>query len=242
MKKILSISFIAAVLFASLTARAEAFKISCDSGPEGFTFTYKHFPLAGSGSITLTGPDDMPGIIKFRFILITLATLELSLESIEPAAVTPQCSIHYRIAGAFSDTPVKEGAISLPFGHAGISNSLLYRAEDIAYDMEGVLQIRRRRSNYVLNFGLGNLTGIREAQADPDNNTINQTILRDTGAHFATINLAFHPRPLTCTMDFSVTTITPREPENPDDAFTFSGSLPMPYGNYHLWFYRDPKY
>ena len=242
MKRILAVVFIAAVFVAGLTGRAEAFTISFDAGPEGFTFTYKNFPLAGSGSILLTGPEDMPKIIKLRFILIPVATLELSMNSISPDAVTPKCSIHYSFMSTFSDTPVMVDDISLPFGHGGVSNSLQYRAEDVAYDMEGVLQVKRKKSNYVLNFALGNLTGVRQAEADPDNNTIHQIIVRDNGAQFTTINLAFHPSLATNRMDFSVTTITPREPGNPDGAFTFEGSLPMPYGSYPLWFYRDPKY
>jgi hypothetical protein len=236
-KRLACVCAVTALVMLASTERAEAFKVEYDAGLEGFSLSYRFFPFLGSGNIDLAGPDAPHQDINVRFFFIRFAVLVLSLKSITPDA-KPKLTLHYNLSSNLFPFLQSAGDISIPFGHGGISNSLFYRAEDRAYELEGVLQVRRRSSGYALNFGLGNLNGMWEAQADPDNKTIQQIITRDNGLQFADINLIFTPQLFTSTIAFNIA-ITPLSAALPDDVFTLAGSLPVPYGSYHFWFYRD---
>ena len=237
MKRLACVCAVTAMVMLASTERAEAFKVEYEAGLDGFSLSYRFFPFLGCGKVSLAGPDAPHQDIKFRFFFIHFASLVLSVKSIAPDD-KPKLTLHYNISSNFFTFLKSAGDISLPFGHGGISNSLLYRAEDIAYEMEGALQVKRRRSRYALNFALGNLNGMWEAQADPDNKTIQQIITRDNGVRFADINLTFTPRLFTSKIAFNIA-ITPLSATLPDDIIILAGSLPLPYGSYHYWFYRD---
>jgi hypothetical protein len=237
MKRVACACAVTALVMLASIERAEAFKVEYEAGLDGFSLSYRFFPFLGSGKVYLAGPDTPHQNINLRFFFIRFAVLVLSIKAIAPDDKS-KLTLHYNISSNLFTFLKSAGDISLPFGHGGASNSLFYRAEDRAYDMEGVLQVKRRRSRYALNFGLGNLNGMWEAQADPDNKTIQQVITRDNGLQFADINLTFTPQLFTSKIAFSIA-ITPLSAALPDDIFTLAGSLSVPYGIYHFWFYRD---
>ena len=238
MRKRVAAAAVAALILLAMTGRAEAFDIGYDAGPDGFVFHYTSFPLLGSGKLELADPQDPAQDIRFRFIILPFATVSLSIVSMEPNAPSPQLTLHYVLSTWILPKAEIAGDITLPFGHAGLSNRNSYIGVHPDYEMEGVLSVGRRISSYVLDFGLWNLNGIWKAETTTYTPSIQQTISRSNGDKFVDIRLAFDPRLFTNKIDFIIT-ITPHQPATADDTFVIAGSLPVPYGSYHFWFYRD---
>ena len=240
MKRILAVIFIAAVFVAALTGRAEAYKFTFkfDAGSDGITISLIKGPLSlRTQTIILTGPDDPAQTLR---IMPGLSVL-LSIASINPDK--PQLTLHYVIESGFLIKGDQEGDVTLPFEHGYITNRKVYEEEEpgIHYDVYGSMQVALWRSNYALQFGLYDLNVIWAAQATRKVNEIHQIITREGGLQFADINLVFQPRLLYNKVAFNIS-MTPQSSTwpSPDNA-TFTGTLPIPYDNYHFWFYRDQK-
>lgn len=243
MKKTCAVVFIAAVIAAGLAGRARAyqFDFAFDAGSDGITINFARGPLPNvtllPQTIELTGPDDPPQ----KLWVMPGLYAELSIASIDP--VKPQLTLHYVISGGLVLNQDQEGDITLPFEHGCITNRFFYKDVDpgITYDAYGSVNVALLRSSYALQFGLSDLNGLFTAQAAPGANEIHQTITRDSGLQFADVNLVFHPRLLYNKIDFNIT-MTPQSATWPDpDTATFAGTLPIPYGSYHFWLYRDSK-
>lgn len=240
MKKLRTFACIAAMIVACLTGSAHAYKFdfSFDAGSDGITISFTKWPLSLSQqTIRLTGPEDPP---QKLWVMPGLYVL-LQIASIDP--VKPQLTLHYVITGGLVLNQDQEGDITLPFEHGYITNRFFYEDVDpgINYDAYGSMNVALWRSSYTLQFGLVDLNGLFTAQAGPGANEIHQTINRDSGLQFADINLEFHPRLLYNKIVFNIT-MTPQSETWPDpDNATFAGALPIPYGGYHFWFYRDSK-
>ena len=243
MKKICAVVFIAAVIVAGLAGRAHAyqFDFAFDAGADGITITFTKGPLPNvkvlPQIIKLAGPEDPPQ----KLWVMPGLYAELSIASIDP--VKPQLTLHYVISGGLVLNQDQEGDVTLPFEHGYITNRFFYEDVDpgINYDVYGSMNVALLRSRYTLQFGLSDLNGLFTAQATPRANEIHQTINRDSGLQFADVNLEFHPRLLYNKIAFNLT-MTPQSETWPDpDTATFAGTLPIPYGSYHFWFYRDSK-
>jgi hypothetical protein len=240
MKRMLAAVFIAAVFVAGLTGHAEAFKFdfAFDIGSDGITINFTKGPLSlRTQTVKLTGPDDQPQRLR---IMPGLQVL-LSIASIDPDK--PQLTLHYVIESSILIKEDQEGDITLPFEHGYITNRVVYEEvkPGIHYDVYGSMQVALWRSNYALQFGLSDLNVIWSAKATPKVNEIHQIITRESDLRFADINLVFHPRLLYNKVAFNII-MTPQSSTwpSPDNA-TFTGTLPIPYDNYHFWFYRDQK-
>ena len=240
MKRIYAAVFITAVLIAGLAGRAEAYKFDCvfDAGSDGITINFTKGPLSlRTQTVKLTGPDDPPQMLR---IMPGLQVL-LSIASIDTDK--PQLTLHYVIESGFLINGDQEGDVTLPFEHGYITNRWIYEDVDpgINYDVYGSMKVALWSSNYVLQFGLPDLNDIWTAKATRKANEIHQIITREGGLQFADINLVFNPRLLYNKVAFNIT-MTPQSSTwpSPDNA-TFIGTLPIPYGNYHFWFYRDQK-
>ncbi len=240
MRRIYAAVFITVVLIAGLAGRAEAYKFDCvfDAGSDGITISFTKGPLSlRTQTVTLQGPDSLPQTLR---IMPGLQVL-LSIASIDPDK--PQLTLHYVIESGFLINGDQEGDVTLPFEHGYITNRWIYEDVDpgINYDVYGSMKVALWSSNYALQFGLSDLNGKWTAQATRKVNEIHQTITREGGLQFADINLVFNPRLLYNKVAFNIT-MTPQSSTwpSPDNA-TFIGTLPIPYGNYHFWFYRDQK-
>ena len=80
----------AALIFMLLAAprSAEAMRLEYAASQDGFQFKYR-MPFFGFGRVDLAGPDDAPEDIAFRFLFIKLATVQLSIASVNPDAQPP---------------------------------------------------------------------------------------------------------------------------------------------------------
>lgn len=239
MKKIL----VAAVCSAALlvlpgSAHACRFALRFDAGPEGLTIAFTRGFL--TQTVMLTDTQDPPQ----RLRLMPGLSVDLSLTSLGPDD-RRQLTLHYILAGVLTLAQDREGDFTLPYEHGYITNKCRYDHgdPDLRYDLQGAALVLPFKSAYSLQFGLEDLSSLIVAQADPQTNDIHQTIYRDNGDLFADINLAFHPRLLYSRVDFAVS-MTPQSDTGQDpypDPTAFTGTLPVPYGVYHLWFYRDSK-
>lgn len=241
MKRRFAIACLTGLLFACLSGSAHAFRfdISFDAGPNGITITLTRGPLSlRSETVQLTGPEDPPEAL----MIMPGVFVQLSIAEIAPEG-KPQLTLHYVIWTGFILREDQAGDITIPFEHGYITNRWNDEPIDpgINYDVYGSIWVGLWRSNYALQFGLSDLSGLWEAQASFRSNEIHQTIIRDSGLDFADVSIEFHPRLLYTTIDFDIT-MTPQSSTwpNPDNT-TFTGSVPVPYGNYHFWFYRDSK-
>jgi hypothetical protein len=156
MKQRVAVAAVAALILLALTGRAEAFNIGYDAGPDGFALNYTLFPFLGSGRLELASPDDQPQNLNFHLLFLPFATLRLSMTSIKPSATTPQLTIHYVASTWLLPRAELEGDITLPFGHSGLTNKDTYIGVHPDWEMEGVLNVGRSTSNYILDFGLWN--------------------------------------------------------------------------------------
>jgi hypothetical protein len=238
MRKRVAAVAVTALILLAMTGRAEAFDIGYDAGPDGFVLSYTRFPLLGSGKLELADPQDPAQDLRFRFIILPFVKLSLSIKSMEPDALSPQLTLHYVLSTWLLPKAELDGDITLPFGHAALSNKNSYIGVHPDWEMEGVLNVGRRTSSYVLDFGLWNLNGIWKAETTTYTPSIQQTISRSNGDKFVDIRLGFDPRLSTNKITFLIT-ITPHQPATKDDTFVLAGTLPVPYGTYHFYYYRD---
>ncbi len=238
MRKRVAAAAVTVLILLAMTGRAEAFNIGYDAGPDGFVITYTRFPLLGSGKLELADPQDPAQELRFRFIILPFATLSIAIKSMEPDALSPQLTLHYVLSTWLLPKAELDGDITLPFGHAGLSNRNSYIGVHPDYEMEGVLSVGRSTSSYVLDFGLWNLTGIWKAETTAYTPSIQQSISRSNGDKFVDIRLNFDPRLFTNKIDFLIT-VTPHQPATKDDTFVLAGSLPIAFGSYHFFYYRD---
>jgi hypothetical protein len=241
MKRLLTLACITGVLLAAPVQSAYAFRFDLmfDAGPNGITITLTKGPLSGwSETVQLTRPDDPPQALRIMPGLF----VQLSIAEIAPEG-KPQLTLHYVIWSGIILREDHAGDITIPFEHGYITNRWFYEEVDpgINYDVYGSMWVGMWRSRYSLNFGLSDLNGLWEAQASPRSNEIHRTITRDSGLDFADVYLAFHPRLFYTKVDFNII-MTPQSETWPSpDTAAFTGALPVPYGNYHFWFYRDSK-
>ena len=239
MKKMLAfVLSSAALLVLTGSAHALKFDMSFDAGPYGLKIAFTRGPL--SQTIQLTGTEDPPQTLR----IMPGLSADISLTSLGPDG-KQQLTLHYVIANEYIRGEDQEGYITLPYEHGYITNRLFYvhGNPNIIYDVQGSTNVALWRSRYSLQFGLTDLKGLFETQAAPGTNDIHQTINRDNGVLFADINLTFHPRLFYNKVVFNIT-MTPQGNTGKwpyPDPTTFTGTLPMPYGSYHFWFYRDSK-
>ena len=241
MKRKLAVIFSTAVLLAALTGNAHAFKFefSFDAGADGLTVKFTRGILSGySETIQLSRPGDPPQTIWLTpelFVVLSITSLDTNAQ--------PTLTLHYVIWSGLVHKLDKEGDIILPYGHGFITNRYFYTPADptITYDVQGATNIAFfRKSNYSLKFDLPELTSTKTAQVDPTTNEIHQTIKRDNDQDFTVINLVFKPRLLYNKVTFDIT-MTPLSATVPTNTFIFKGTIPVPYGSYHVRFYRDSK-
>jgi hypothetical protein len=239
MKKILAaVCSAAVILVLTGSAHAYRFDMAFDAGSDGLTITFTKRLL--TQTIQLTGTEDPPQTLR----IIPGFSVDLSLTSLGPDD-KQQLTLHYALVNVFDPTDKHEGDITLPFEHGYITNRLFYDPGDpsINYDLQGSADVTMLSSGYSLQFGLANLNGLIEAQTDPATNDIHQKVNRDSGEPFADINLVCTPRLLYNSVEFNVT-MTPHSDTGQwpyPYPTTFTGALPVPYGAYHFWFYRDSK-
>ncbi len=240
MRKKFAAVVVTALMLLAMTGSAKALTVAYDAGPDGFAFSYTSFPLLGSGKLELADPGDLPQYLIFRILGLPIATLRLEIASMAPDSLSPKLTVHCEFSSWLAPQAEFAVDVNLPFGHGGVSNKTTYIGLHPSYELEGVLKVGRQTSSYVMNFGLWNLHNTWKAEANEFTPTIQQVITRSNGDKFASISMEFDQQLLTCQIGFIVT-ITPHQPATQDDTFVLAGSLPVPYGSYHFWFYRDPK-
>ena len=172
-------------------------------------------------------------------------SVELSLTALGSDG-TQELTLHYAIVSEVPFLDGHEGDINLPFEHGYITNRWFYvhPDPDINYDVQGYANVSRLSSGYSLQFGLTDLNDTFVTQAAPKTNDIHQQIYRASGFQFADINLVFHPQLLYNEVAFDIT-MAPQWDTGDHWPYpgssNFTGTLPVPYGSYHFWFYRDSK-
>jgi hypothetical protein len=218
---------------------AEAIRLEYSASQDGFKFKYR-IPFFGFGRVALTGPNDQPQDLRLRFLFIKLATLQLSIASIDPDEEPPSLTVHYdltpsRFLSRFVPEPLS-GDIPVIFGEAGLRIKLFrkwfFGATGNDADMRVLLT--RKKSKYAFDFDLPQLKGSWEDEANRQDNQIQQTITYDN-VTFADINLTFTYMPAFVTkVAYSIKLKS--NPLLPDNSTSFDGNVVLPNGSYYVWF------
>ncbi len=227
----------AGIIFVLLAAPryAEAIRFEYSASQDGFNFKYR-IPLLGFGRVALTDPNALPEDIQIRFLFIKLATIGLSIASINPDDILPNLTLHYDITSRFSASPIT-GNIAVPFGDAGLRIKFFRKwfFATSGNDADIRLLLTSRKSKYAFNFNLPQLKGNGEDEANRQDNQIQQTIAYNNMA-FADINLTFTYLPALVTKVAYSIKIKPNQLLNPDNSTSFDGNLVLPNGSYYVWF------
>lgn len=231
----------AAIIFVLLAAPrcAEAIRLEYSASQDGFHFKYL-IPFVGFGKVDLTDPDDPPEDIRIRFLFIKLATLQLSLASINPDAAPPKLTVHYdvtpsRFLSRFITAPLS-GDIPVFFGDAGLRAKFFRKwfFEATGNDADMRLLLTRKNSKYAFDFDLPKLTGTWEGEADKQDNQIQQSITYNN-FKFADISFTFTYLPALATKVAYSIKIT-ADPLHPDNETNLDGNFVVPNGSYYVWF------
>ena len=223
---------------------AEAVRLEYSASQDGFNFKY-HIPFLGFGRVNLTDPTDPPQDIRIRFLFMKLATLQLSIASINPDAVPPSLTVHYdltpgRLLSRFIPNTLS-GDIPALFGNAGIRIKFFSKwfFSSTGNDTDMRLLLTTRRSKYAIDYNLPQLTGNWEGEANRQDNQIQQEIIYNN-IKFADINLTFTYMPVLFTkVAYSIKVTT--NPMNPsDNGSSFDGNLVLPNGSYYVWYNVAP--
>ncbi len=227
----------AALIFMLLAAPryAEAMRFEYSASQDGFYFKYR-IPFFGFGKVELADPEDPPEDIQVRFLFIKLATIQLSIASVNPDAQPPTLLLNYAITSRFSSSAIS-GALPVPFGDGGIRIKffrkwLLWTKGN---DADIRLLLTRKKTKAVFAFDMPQLKGTWKDEANSGDNQIQQSITYND-LTFADISMTFsYPATLFTKVNYAIT-VTPNPATAPDNSSNFDGELVLPNGSYHAWF------
>lgn len=229
----------AALIFMLLAAPryAEAMRFEYAASPDGFHFKYI-MPFFGFGRVDLADPDDTPEDIQIRFLFVKLATIQLSIASVNPDAKPPHLMLKYEVSSRFSSVP-KSGAIPVSFGDGGLRIKLFrpWLLWTAGNDVDMRLLLTRKKTKAEFVFDLPKLKGAWEDEATPQDNQIQKSITDNTtNLTYADINMTFTYLPAFFTKVEYILHVN-LDPAGPsDNSSDFSGALFLPNGSYHAWF------
>jgi hypothetical protein len=231
----------AALIFMLLAAphSAEAMRFEYAAGQDGFQFKYR-VPFFGFGRVDLAGPDDEPEDLTLRFLFMKLATVQLSISSVNPDAQPPNLLLRYDITSRFSSVPLS-GSLPVAFGEGGLRIKffrpwfLWSKGNDA--DLRLLLTRKKTKARFV--FDLPKLQGTWEDEANSEDNQIQQSITYNN-LTFADITMTFTSLPAFFTKVTYAITVLPDPAGAPDNSSSFDGNLVLPNGSYHAWFNAAP--
>lgn len=227
----------AALIFMLLAAPhcADAMRFEYSAGEDGFHCKYL-IPFFGFGRVKLAGPDDAAKAIHVRLLFVKLATIQLSVASVNPDAQPPNLMLHYDITSRFSSSSIS-GNLPVSFGDGGIRIKLFRKwlLWTKGNDADIRLLLTRKKTKVVCDFDMPALNGTWKDEASPENNHIQQSIAYNNNT-FADIDLTFTYLPAFVTrVNYSIN-VTPDPVGAPDNSSSFDGDLVLPNGSYHAWF------
>ncbi len=215
---------------------AEAMRFEYSAGQDGFQFKYR-IPFLGFGRVNLADPADPPEAINIRFLFVKLATIQLSIASVNPDAKQPNLTLRYDISSRFSSSP-KSGTIPVSFGDGGLRIKFFrpWFLWTRGNDADIRLLLTRKKTKAVFDFSLPKLEGTWVDEANSQDNQIQQSITNNDNETFADITMTFTYLPAFVTrVNYSIT-VTPDPAGDPDNSSSFDGDLVLPNGSYHAWF------
>ena len=222
---------------------AEAIRFEYSASEDGFNCKYR-IPFFGFGRVSLTDPSDTPKDIRIRFLFLKLATLQLSIASINPDAKPPSVTVHYeltpgRLLSRFITNPIA-GDIPAFFGNAGIRIKFFRKwfLWTPGNDADGRLLLTKKRSKYDLDCTLPQLTGNWTGEANQQDTEIQQEIIYNN-IKVADLSFTVTYMPVLITkIAYSLKIINPLDPS--DNGTSFGGNLVLPNGSYHVWYNVAP--
>jgi hypothetical protein len=229
----------AALIFMLLAAPryAEAMRFEYSASQDGFNFKYR-VPFFGFGRVALADQNAAPEDIPVRFLFIKLATIQLSIASVNPDAQPPNLILHFDVTSRFSSSTISRD-MRVPFGDGGIRIKffrkwLLWTKGN---DADIRLLLNRKKTKAVFDFDMPELQGTWKDEANSQDNQILLSITDPvTQLTFADISMTFsYPATLFTKVNYAIT-VTPNPATAPDNSSNFDGDLFLPNGSYHAWF------
>lgn len=226
------------LLMLAFPGRSAALRLEyAASQQDGFHFSYK-IPLLGLGRVDLKDSSSAPKNIRLRLLFIKLATIQLSLNPVEPETQLQVLNLNYEITSRFSEQPFS-GTIPVPCGQAGLRVKLFRKwfLWTGGNDADARVLLTKKQSAYKIALNFPELNGEWADNATLEKPRIQQDFFFDNMTEpFADLQLDFSYLPALFTkVQYTLNINNPLG--SPDNATApYAGDLLLPNGSYHLWY------